>query len=692
MNQQQETSRLPGPPLSVSRGAGCAVGLLVVVLAAHGLSLWDGLFFDDHWHRAAFRTYGWTPGDLTEMATIDLSGKLNHLWWQTNTPIWRYPRPVAMLLAKSEYVLSGGNPMIMHACALGWHWLISLLVYWFGLKAGLGRGSAFCAGVMFIILPHSFFSLGWMAAGNAVFGAFFFAAAAAAYMSASLGRPSRWVVGRCLREGLPVVLWILSLLSRETAVVFPGVIFLIDLSYGGWRHFLRRVPYHVTFWLLTMTFVAWRVTSFDVGNVPAIYFAKITGVDSIPWIASKLLQLLTSQIFYTPMLMGLATYQGLPREHWAVHAIMGALVGLVVIWYIAVSKGRSGRWLWPLWCIAAFVPVIPVFAMPHFSYLASIPYGVVAAILLSGVAARWRKTVTFLVIAATMWSLGVYRAVWSAIIRSEQIVYADIQESTPAPPPPGSRLFFINLPIAAIYAPMAMREAWNTPQLEGYTLTFAPDPLMMDRPSIVERVNDHELVIATVAPGWFSGLPGKMLVDGMRAGSPLTTGTVVEGEVFTVTVLDGDSRGVRKLRFTFREPLDSPGYYFYVSSPQRPGRHLRFADSRREDPEAERLFREARSADLTVREAARWRIRDMAGPLAVAMASPIQDDLALQSESSLARLEQWWIAHDVGRRAREMADWRSRHAFTLWQRGLYFRILAVVEKCVESDVYLTGRR
>jgi len=78
--------------------------------------------------------------------------------------------------------------------------------------------------------------------------------------------------------------------------------------------------------------------------------------------------------------------------------------------------------------------------------------------------------------------------------------------------------------------------------------------------------------------------------------------------------------------------------------------------------------------------------------VAVAMASPVQRDLALDSDASLDRVEQWWTAHDIGRSTRDLTDWRTRHAMTLWQRGLYFRIMGIVEKFVASDLYLTGRR
>ena len=56
-----------------------ALGLLAVVLAGHGVSLWDGLFFDDHWHRAVSRRHGWGFSDLIDSATVDLSGRLRYV-------------------------------------------------------------------------------------------------------------------------------------------------------------------------------------------------------------------------------------------------------------------------------------------------------------------------------------------------------------------------------------------------------------------------------------------------------------------------------------------------------------------------------------------------------------------------------------------------------------------------------------
>lgn len=610
--------------------------------------------------------------------------------------VWRYARPVAMLVAKLEYRIADGDPRIIHACALGWHWLTGLLVYGLATRAGLSRKWAFLAGVIFLIHPHSVFTVGWTAARNALVGGCFFAAAVLAYTWASLDRRTRSVIGRCVRLAIPVLLWGLSLFSRETAVVFPIVVLMLDVSFGGWRHLWRRMPLHLLLWVMTAGFLYWRLNYFDVGEAPAVYFSKPDGLAGIPeylpWAASKLLQLVFSMVFYTPMLMGLATYEGLPKEIVAVHAIMGTLTGLVAIWYVWASRGHRGRWLWPLWGIAALLPVIPVFAMPQFSYLPAIPYAIMLAILLSRVPIFRRSTITIVIVAATVWSLGVYRFAWWGVIRSEQVVYEDIR-STTVRPEPGSKLFFINHPIAAIYAPDALREAWGFEDLEGYVLTFAPHPLGMRTPSIVKQLSDYEIEVSAPAPGYFSGMPGRMLLNGTRPDSPLTAGTVVEGKgyPFKTTIIEADDAGVRKLKFTFHERLDSDDYCFYVSSPERPAYRLSFHDLRLAPETADAdLFARARSDNLLERTSARMEIRRLALPIAVQTAAAVQDDLHLDSDDALARVEEWWRSVDVRWLTDKTQRWRESNAGMLRQREYYFRIMDVVQRCVKSDLFLTG--
>jgi hypothetical protein len=225
--------------------------------------------------------------------------------------------------------------------------------------------------------------------------------------------------------------------------------------------------------------------------------------------------------------------------------------------------------------VAGFVPVIPVFVMPHFSYLPMAAYAIMIAIMLSRLRGRRCVIVTVLMIVGVIWPHFLYRAVWRGVVRSEQLLYADILDTTPAPPP-GSKLFFINVPVAGIYAPVALREKWGVEDVEGHVLTFAPHPLRMQTRAEIDVLNDYELMVSAPPPGYFAGMAGRMLLQGMRPGKPLEQGDVIPGDEFDTTIVERHDAGVTRLKFSFHQPLNSDAYYFFVSSPQRPAARLRF--------------------------------------------------------------------------------------------------------------------
>lgn len=566
-----------GTPRGLLRDIGAAGVLALIILVAHGASRWDGLFFDDHWHRATLRAADWSWHDLIEAATFDLPGQLNNLWWQERLLQWRYARPVAMAAMKAELLLTGGDPRAIHACALGWHLATTLCVYGLALWALGHRGWALLAGAIFAFNPHSIFAVSWIAARNALVGGCFFAAALLAYVQASLPqRAPRLRGGRELLI-LSVLLWLAALFCRESAVVFPVVVVLVDLAFGGWRHVWRRMGLYVVLAILTLGYLYWRLIVFPTRGVPDIYFTTPHGWEYVVWAAGRLLHLLFAQITYTPMFLGLGTYGGGVSR--ASYVFMGLITGAVLLWYMLATRRVRGRWLWPVVTVLGFVPVVPVFVMPHFSYLPAITYAVMVTLLLRQVAQRpagtpvkrrrwrWRPKLVVLIVAAMVWSHIVYRVLWRAVLRSEQLIHA--AALLDPPPPPGAQLVFINLPVVGIYTPVALREAWNT-DVTGYVLTFAPETLEPLTPPRVMRTGEQTIRVETAAPGFFSGLAGRMLVDGMRTHGRLAPGTTVAGPLFDATVVAATDAGVTGLEFTFHLPLTDPAVRFYLSTPQHP--------------------------------------------------------------------------------------------------------------------------
>lgn len=669
------------------------LGLFAVVLVTHAGSLGDGLFFDDYWHRATLRELGWGFDDLTESATFNLPGRLANLWWQEQPLQWRYARPVAMLFMKIELLLSSGNPVGVHACALIWHALTTVLVYLLATWAIRHRGWAFLASALFAFQPHCVFSVSWIAARNALVSGFFFLAAIYAYASASPVRAGRKASLSTSRLLLTLLLWGLALFSRETAIIFPLLVLVLDVARGGTRLLARRLPTYAIIWLLTGAYLYWRLAIFPVAGPPNIYFTAPSGLAYLPWAASKLLHMLFALVFHTPLFLGLVTYDASTSSQLLTHAVMAVLMAAIAVWYVLASRRLRTRWLWPVWVVAAFVPVIPVFIMPHFAYLPAAALAIMLAVMLRRLRRWWRPAVTAFVIAGSLWSFGIYRYIWRGIVRSEQLVYEDIRANTPHPQP-GARLFFVNLPVAGIYSAVALREAWGIDDLESHVLTFAPHPLMMRQPCVIERVGDHELIVSTRPPGYFSGLSGRMLRDGMRPDSPLTAGTVVTGEFFDTSVLVGDEHGITKLKFAFHRPLDSEDFYFYVSSPARPAYHLRFAGPTDPMDESDvEMFAQSRATDPAERRQARELIVELARPLAIQAGSPIQADLRdpqLTSDQALDRVEAWWQSAGASQMLDQYLAWYGDSADMRRQRDHYFQIDSFARRIIRSDLFITG--
>jgi len=670
-----------------------AVGLFAVVFVAHAGALRDGLFFDDHWHRATLRELGWGLGDLTESATFDLPGELVNLWWQEQPLQWRYARPVAMAVMKIELLVTGGSPVGVHICGLIWHALTTVLVYLLAKSVIGHRGWGFVAAATFAFQPHSVFGVSWIAARNALVSGFFFVAAICVYISAPVMRKERAAPLSAGRLLAVLLLWGLALFSRETAIVLLPLLVVLDWTRGGRRLLGRRLPAYSLIFVLTGAYLYWRLLVFPVAGPPSIYFTAPSGAAYVLWAAGKLLHLLFALVFQTPMLLGLTTYDVSLSSQITLYGVMAVLLAALGLWYVLTARTVRTRWFWPAWVVAAFVPVIPVFVMPHFAYLPAAAFSVMLGVMLSRLRGWWRPVVTVLVVSATLWSFGVYRYLWRGILRSEQLICADILATTPRPEP-GSKLFFLNMPVAGIYTTVALREAWGLEDLEGYVLTFAQHPLAMERPCVLERVGERELVVSTKSPGYFSGLSGRMMREGMRPNSPLTAGTFVKGELFDTTVLEGDQAGIRKLKFTFHRPPDSDDFYFYISSPARPAYRLRFdtVPAALDRPAAE-LFARARADDADERRRARQQIVNLTGPLAVQLADPIQADLRdpqMASDETLEQVQAWWRAVDAWRLLDESARWHAEHAAFLRERRHYFQIADFATGIIRSDLFLTG--
>jgi hypothetical protein len=572
-----------------------ALGLVVFTFAAHWGALSDGVDFDDYLHRANVRTSGWSWHDLIDATTVAFPDRTMSYWWQTHPTECRYVRPVFTLVLKAEYALGRGNPVVIDACSIAWHAAAVLLVFQFAAWLLGSRAWALLAAVLFALCPPSVFTVSWTAALNALLGTLFLVAATSAYARASFDAARRPCPLRPGLLALSVLCWLLSVFSREAGIAFPVLAVVLDAAVGGWRHLRHRWRVHVLLCGLAGCYVVWRLCIFQSPPQPPGYLETPHDAGYVLWAGAKLLQLLFCVLAQRSLAAVIR-----PEDTWTTamvwtHVGMLAILTITIAWYARLTRRQPGRWFGPLWMVAALVPGLPVSTMPHFGYLPAVGYALAAGFFVRGVPRAWRGVILGGAVLLAVVHFAGHRTLWRANFRAEQLIYADILDHTP-PPPRGSHLFFVNFPLTSTMTIYALEEQWGARDLAGHLLTLNPGGLRMERPTRVERVAANELLVESDPPGFFVAPAEHLFLDMTAGPREFTVGQIVPGELFDTTILAvGADGGVLALKFTFREPLDSPEYYFYVSTPDRPAYRLRFGPS----------F----TAEALAAETATWRVR-----------------------------------------------------------------------------------
>lgn len=665
-------------------------GLLLVVLAAHIVSVNSGLFMKDYWHRAVIRSRGWEMRDQLLSDRFELPGQINHLWWQEKPLSQPTCRPVAMYIMKAEYLLTGGRVWAQHVLSLLWHTLACMLVFHVVRWLMIARPWCFLAGALVAVSPHSVVTVGWLSARSELAGAVFFLGAFLAYANASAVehvRRSRrshrlyqvgWESVHISWLTATAILWILSILCWEPALILPALLILLDVGYGGRALLIYRAPVHLAMVSVAAAFTYWRFVVFPEQFASPFPPTWPEGWHTVPWAAGRLLQLLVGLLLGQPLLSEVLRLEILAKERILPLLLMALILVPVLAWYEYASRTLRCRLLWPLWMVVILAVCAPSFVLPPIGYLPFVGCAIMCVIMLSQVQGRVLRIMGILLACGILGPFVVTTLLWRGVMRSEQLLYADAYANAPRPMP-GGQAFFINLPLAGLYAPVAMQEMWSLaelkqpPDLAGHVLTFSPSPLMMAGDCVIEQPAENQLVVSTSGASYFSGVTGQILRLYTHNDAPFTAGTVVQGEVFDTEVLEADEEGVRKLKFTFVQPLASQNYQFYLSSAKRPLYRWqpRPVPGPLSDNDAQ-LFTQARSADANLSATAKHQVAQRTRAIAIQLASPIQQlleqDPELEKATSIDQLQEWWQSVGASRLIQERREWIAGHRAMLRDR------------------------
>jgi len=737
--------------------------LVAIILAgatagAHGPSLHGGLFFDDHWHRLQLETSSWGWSDLLNAATLE-PAKFMGMWWQTEPIRWQYSRPVSIFVMKVVHAVSGGSVIAQHAVSLLLHFANAFMVVALVWRLTRHRYWSIVAGLLFVIYSHSVFAVGWLASQNTVLQTTLILAAIHWYASAarlSLGPDQTEApVPRTLpipaAIGIATV-YVLALYSRENAIMLPVILVAFDVAFGGKGTAKRQWRFHAGMIAISLAFVAWRFLAFH-APMPHIYSRHFEGPATVSpvleygtWLVAKLLHYICSAIWLSPMVVGPAGRINSWVEAPGDAALTVAIILVLGLGYYSATRRVRGWWIWPLWIVLAYLPVIAILPTPHQGYGGG---GGFAIAMVLGPAMRrhvkpkaWpisAAVATWFLIATTIY-IPIYRTLWNGMRGAESLTTAKL--ATLPPPKGATDLFFINLPFVNIYAKLCLTEIWGdaAKDMRCHALTFAPAVPGIDLSCELTQVDARTIRITLDrksappgATGYFSGLLGRFLLEGMRSpADPLSQ--PIRSELFDVRVPNWTPEfGADTLEFHFNKPLASPGYRFYLATLDCPLAELRFTG---ESPEMSEPNPSHTPTDRATLAKSKPGIQDvrpaiaaltegnasaaavvfdaMAGPdgpartealktlgpmvetLCSALGAPwrsVADLEALQEDArsdAWRHVEAWWHRSVDDRQLREVWQDRNRFAAIRHQRDGIFRVRTIASGIIQTDLYMTG--
>ncbi|MFH1725138.1 MAG: tetratricopeptide repeat protein [Elusimicrobiota bacterium] len=345
-------------------------------------------------------------------------------------------RPLTMLSYSVNYRLGGLEPVGYHLANLVLHVFVSVMLFFLLRRLGLSDGASGLAALAFSALPvHTEAVSSVVGRAELLAAAFLLCSWRLAHLRAG-----------AFRMGLSVVFFLLALLSKENAAVFPLVLALAEYAShpGSWKEVLKaRAGVWALFLVALLLYLEWRyhITGavFATGGEP--YFSSQT---------TPVVFLTMSKFFARKYLWPMATGLGLSAEYppgafpdagpgdagaWACLLSIAAVAG-AALWTLA--RAKSAKALSIMVFFAFLLPVLNVFfridviGAERFLYLPSIGFCMLLGCRWEDLAAaRSRAAVLYAFLAAFCLVWWTFKTVernrdW----RSDQSFWAAVEKST----------------------------------------------------------------------------------------------------------------------------------------------------------------------------------------------------------------------------------------------------------------------
>jgi hypothetical protein len=549
--------------------------LILIVFAFYAHTFDSGFIFDDYIHQELLRLMKNHEREMNiyyfanSPEEVAQNTKMTALPWWTDSK-WRmkYFRPVATLSHLIDYSLWGSNPLPYHINNVIWYAALVVLLYLFYYLFCNHLTMAFCGALVFAIEPCHYLTVLWPANRTDLICATFMIVSFICYIRLFENK-------RALYRILFILSYSLALLTKETAFLFPILLFAYDwIKHKSLKCIIR---YHWKDYLPLLLINAAFLTYYKVyGYGNPLYGEKFLSVYPLAFLKSTCLYLFA--LFYGIVIANLDPH--VFSRYWFVIVLLLLLLFFMLhlIWTQRKQYPEIG--LFMLWTFL----LLPLIVVPpiHDRHLLipSIGYAYLAALVIFKF--EKKKLALFFITISLFFPLianSIQAKVYEVAVKSNFTRLYNALDEIVTHKTSQDRLFFLNFPKVThagenyMYLDLYFIILHRYPQWKAPVYILSP---FDDRVSI-QKLDNYRIRISHPIRFYFE--------TNMEKTFSLNR-TFSEGEIFLlpdlkITIDEMEGEKVKFLEVEFVKPIDNPHYYFLFFDE---GRWQRWYPQEKENP------------------------------------------------------------------------------------------------------------
>ncbi len=288
-----------------------------------------------------------------------------HIWSNLMQARKNYYRPVFLLWLLGNYKDFGTDPMGWHLSSLLLHLGNTVLLYLLALRFTRERFSSLAASLIFGLHPVQVENVAWVSCSTELLGSLLILAAMLCYLR-SLEIPGQ----RAWLLTVSVVLYALAVMAKETAIIFPAVVFLHEWlgrpatiepppARSRGARLAASVIASLPFGIATLAYLAARIAVLGALGTPVVTMTKQVWFETIP----SILQIYLQHLVWPVRLSAFYDYPYVTQ--FSVRGVvLPAMVvaGVGILAFLVVRKSPAGQ-LAVVWMV---LPILPVLDIPIF--------------------------------------------------------------------------------------------------------------------------------------------------------------------------------------------------------------------------------------------------------------------------------------------------------------------------------------